>query len=141
MADKVCRHCSQNIYYSCGYKVWAHEGDRPSFVAKHGAFPKFNAAGHQLSQRSTWGKWIECEGPSGEKLGTEAEPVNNSEAVDKDVHVRNLTMLVKRLVQHIRHSEAPECGDKICSQSMEYLTRTGLILPTDILRVESEATQ
>ena len=51
---------------------------------------------------------------------------------EQKVQIVNLTMIVKRLVRHIENAGTPK--PHICTQAMEYLTRTGLVKPTDVLR-------
>ena len=46
-------------------------------------------------------------------------------------HTKNLAMLVRRLVVRLQHGGD---GEVICNQAMEYLRKTGLANPTDILR-------
>jgi len=59
-----------------------------------------------------------------------------SKSNEQKVQIANLTMIVRRLVWHIERrcteTETPKPG--ICVQAMEYLTRTGLVKPTDVLR-------
>lgn len=44
---------------------------------------------------------------------------------------QNLAMLIRRLVVRLRHDDK---ATKLCGQAMEYLRKTGLANPTDILR-------
>ena len=46
---------------------------------------------------------------------------------------RDLAMFIRRLVVRLRHSR-PDQKHLVCDQAMEYLRKTGLANPTDILR-------
>ena len=66
---KVCIHCHLPIYYSWGYRVWAHEGHRPSKVA---AQKPLLAKHPNMCFPGTWAKWIPCEDADGNLTGTDA---------------------------------------------------------------------
>ena len=53
---------------------------------------------------------------------------------EQKVQIANLTMIVRRLVWHIERTETETPKPWICVQAMGYLTRTGLVQPTDVLR-------
>jgi hypothetical protein len=71
-------HCNLPIYYSWGYKVWSHEGNRPSkVVVRNEAIAKLlkrypDANPEDYSLPSTWAKWVSCEDANGALMGTDA---------------------------------------------------------------------
>ena len=81
---KVCIHCHRPVYYSWGYKVWSHEGDRPSKMVVYKAavakllsrYPAADPEKYPLP--GTWAKWIACEDLDGNLMGTNATYWPNS---------------------------------------------------------------